>query len=302
MTEQLTPEAPAPEPAPAVASAAPSASAVPPMPSHAPQAAPLAPAPAALSRPPRRALRAVARWTAAVLVCGGLGTGAALGISGMERTDVPGLATRDDGRWDYPELSLPALPAGSPRPFSDANTAQIHHADLRRLVLPAPAGATADKKLTGGWAGADTYLSEYAPDKRDGLRAGLRDLAVRDIAARGWTMADGTVARVYLLRFGSVAFAQEYAERHISAVLNASAAPLAAAPATELDPGWPRARTVDGVKQTVFVEPEPYGPTQVRQAYLMAGDTLALVVTEKKGGAPAVPFHQTVILQSQLLG
>ena len=41
---------------------------------------------------------------------------------------------------------------------------------------------------------------------------------------------------------------------------------------------------------------------QVRQAYLVAGDTLGLVVQSRKGRALAVPFQQTVVLQSQLLG
>src|SRR5690606_1129705 len=117
-------------------------------------------------KPPRRVLRAVARWTAAALAFGVLGTGTAFGIASLERTDVPGLATEDDGRWDYPELSLPALPAGSPRPFSAGNPAEIHHADLRDLLLPAPAGAAPDKKLTGGWISTETFLDAYRQQDR----------------------------------------------------------------------------------------------------------------------------------------
>nr|WP_326592665.1 hypothetical protein [Streptomyces brevispora] len=71
------------------------------------------------------------------LVLGGLRAGTAHTITSTERTDVPGLATEGDGRWDFPRLSLPALPPGAPRPFSDGNTAEVHHADLRRLLLPA---------------------------------------------------------------------------------------------------------------------------------------------------------------------
>ncbi|MFD5783151.1 hypothetical protein [Streptomyces sp. NPDC126933] len=330
MTEQTTPPAeptPAPAPTPTPApepTPVPAASAVPPppeqppampsaMPSsdnpwqappaglpHAPLQPPLMPQ---QPRPPRRVLRAVARWTVAVLVCGGLGAGTAYGISAMERTDVPGLATQSDGRWEYPRLSLPALPAGSPRPFTEGNAAEIHHADLRELLLPAPAGATADKKLTGGWVSTDQYLSEYAEDRRSDLRQGLRDEAVRHIAARGWTMPDGTTSRVYLLRFQSVALAEDFKDRGILAGLTAGA-PLAGAPTTELDESWP-ASSSGGVPETstyVFTEPKPYGATQVRQAYVLAGDTLALVVHEKKGGASRVAFHQTLTLQNQLLG
>lgn len=75
-------------------------------------------------KPSRRVLWAVARWTAAVLVCGGLGTGTAFGIASMERHEVPGLATESDGRWEYPKLSLPALPADAPRPTATATWAR----------------------------------------------------------------------------------------------------------------------------------------------------------------------------------
>lgn len=290
MTEQLTQEperspGPAPEAAPA---------ALPPLPSQAP---PL-PAP---PRPPRRGLRAVARWTAAVLVCAVLGTGTAVGIARLDRTDVPGLATADDGRWDYPTLSLPALPAGSPRPFTHGNAAQTHHADLRELLLPAPAGATADKELAGGWVSVDQYVSAYAADQRARIKAVLRHDGVRHVAARGWTMPDGTVSRVYLLQFESVAFVQQFVLDGIGYVISAGA-PLAAAPEAVLDEGWSKTTQVRGTRTAAYVEPKPYGATQVRQGYIRAGDTLALVVNEKKGGAAAVPFHQTMILQTQLLG
>ncbi|MFM9607084.1 hypothetical protein ACKI1T_45545, partial [Streptomyces turgidiscabies] len=76
------------------------------------------------------------RWTAAVVVFAAAGTGAAYGIVGMERTDVPGLATESDGRWAYPTLVKPPLPSGSPGPFAETNPAGTHHADLRALLLP----------------------------------------------------------------------------------------------------------------------------------------------------------------------
>ncbi|NED90306.1 hypothetical protein G3I76_60795, partial [Streptomyces sp. SID11233] len=68
----------------------------------------------------------------------------------MHRDDVPGLSTKGDGRWDYPALSLPALREGEPRPGDEANRAGLHFADPRDLLLPAPAGAEADKALPGG--------------------------------------------------------------------------------------------------------------------------------------------------------
>ncbi|MFJ2583931.1 hypothetical protein [Streptomyces sp. NPDC087538] len=259
------------------------------------------PAPSPAPKPPRRVLRAVARWTAAALVLGGLGAGTAFGITSMERTDVPGLATESDGRWDYPELSLPALPAGSPRPYSDGNVAEIHHADLRRLLLPAPAGAVVDKKLDGGWVSTERYLSEYAKSSRSDLAQTLKDSAPRHVAARGWTMPDGTSTRIYLVRFNSTAFAQAFMD---SIAGSGSEASLVGAPETVLDEGWSGAGKVAGTSSYAYDEAKPYGEARVRHGYVVAGDTLALVVQSRKGeeSTRSVPFHQTVILQNQLLG
>ncbi|WP_405750831.1 hypothetical protein OHA19_18545 [Streptomyces sp. NBC_00012] len=266
-----------------------------------PQAPEPFPDPAPAPKPSRRVLRAVARWTVAALVLGGFGAGTAFGITSMERTDVPGLATGSDGRWDYPELSLPALPAGSPRPYSDGNVAEIHHADLRRLLLPAPAGAIVDKKLDGGWVSTEQYLSGYVKGERSDLTRTLKDSAPRHVAARGWTMPDGTSTRIYLVRFNSTAFAQYFMD---SIAGNGSDVPVVGAPETVLDEGWSGAGKVEGTSSYVYEEAKPYGEAQVRQGYVVAGDTLALVVQSRKGkeGTPGVPFHQTVILQNQLLG
>ncbi|MFD5751027.1 hypothetical protein [Streptomyces sp. NPDC127033] len=290
-------------------SVSPTADASAPAPDSGTASAPAAPVPAPASapvpapRPPRRLLRAVARWALAGAVFAGLGSGVAYGISGMERTDLPGLSTRGDGRWDYPELSLPALPVGTPRPFNPENAGEIHHADLRALLLRAPAGATPDKKLTGGSVSTERYVSEYAPDQRAALSVLLDDYAVRHVAARGWTMPDGTVSRVYLLRFPSSGLAAGFKQEGLSAGSGAGVS-LAAAPGAEPDASWPDAAPGSEmfVSTDVYVEPEPYGPTQARHAYVAGGDTVGLIVHEKKSGAAAVPFHQSVVLQSQLLG
>lgn len=267
-----------------------------------PELPPTPPVPPSAPRPPRRILRAVARWTVAVLVLGGVGAGTAYEITAMERNDVPGLATESDGRWDYPRLSLPALPAGKPRPFSEGNTAEIHYADLRALLLPAPAGATGDKKLAGGWVSTRQFVSEYEEENRNDIAATLRDGGLRHIAARGWTMPDGTSSRVYLLRFNSTGFAQAFLDdRYIG---GSAGDPLAGAADADLDESWSGDGKVEGTTAHVFAEAKPFGSAQVRQSYLVAGDTVALIVQSRKGsgGTPRVPFHQTVILQNQLLG
>ncbi|MFF1915633.1 hypothetical protein ACFVYE_29395 [Streptomyces sp. NPDC058239] len=296
MTEQTT-ETPA-APVPAEATPVPQAPEPPSAPPRVPEPSS---APPPVPEPPRRVLRAVARWTVAALVLGGLGAGTAFGITSMERTDVPGLATESDGRWDYPELGLPALSAGSPRPFSDGNVAEIHYADLRRLLLPAPAGATVDKKLDGGWVSTEQYLSEYVKGERSDITQILKDSAPRHVAARGWTMPDGTSTRIYLVQFNSTAFAQYFMD---SVSGSGSGVPLVGAPETVLDEGWSGGGKVEGTASYAYDEAKPYGEAQVRQGYLVAGDTLALVVQSRKGeeGTRSVPFRQTLILQNQLLG
>ncbi|WP_411071163.1 hypothetical protein [Streptomyces sp. cmx-4-25] len=314
MTEQtLTPEPSAPSaptdptaPPGAEATAVPEAMAAPeatPVPETAsvPEtAAAAAPAPAPAPKKTRRVLRGVARWTAAVLVCGGVGAGAAMGITAVERTDVPGLATAPDGRWDYPELTLPALPEGAPRPWTDGNEGEIHHADLRKLLLPAPKGATVDPGLNGGWAGLDPYLALLAEKDRGEAERYVADSALRHVAARGWTTPDGTTTRVHLLRFASVAFAEDFKDVTTEKISKSDGLPPGVEEA-EVD------TSVGGIDVPylslyAYAEAEPYGPEQTRWAYIQAGDTFGVVTQTRRGGTPTVPFQQTVALQAQLLG
>lgn len=285
------------------AAGAPGAPGMPGMPGM-PQPAAGPPGPPAPKWHRKPAVRAFARWTAALLICAGAGTGTAMGITAADRTDVPGLATTGDGRWEYPRLEHPALPAGKPRPFSDGNSGEVHYADTRELVLPAPEGATEDKELTGDWVSTDRYLEEYVKDDRASLRTALSDLAVRHVAARGWTMPDGTSVRVYLLQFSSTAYTDHFLDEDLDA--SVPGAEIEGAGETEMDedfpvPGSDNAGTDHKGRFEVHRERKPYGDTQVRQAYLASGDIAGLVVAEKKGGVDDVPFAQTVILQSRLL-
>ncbi|KOU56745.1 membrane protein [Streptomyces sp. MMG1533] len=251
----------------------------------------------------RRVLRAVLRWTAAVVVFAAVGASAAYGITRMERTDVPGLATESDGRWDYPQLTKPPLPSGSPEPFAEANKAGAHYADLRALVLPAPTGATDDKALRGedGWLATKDFLAEYESDERDDLRQQLVDDGLRHIAARGWTTEDGTHTRIYLLHFDTAAVVDEVFSGDIGPYSGPGRA-VRGAPDSVTDEDFPEPARVDDVQRSVYTEAKPYGAEHVRQAYLAAGDVLAVIIQSRKGTAKAVPFQQTVTLQSQLLG
>ncbi|MEV5933969.1 hypothetical protein AB0L56_14820 [Streptomyces sp. NPDC052079] len=255
-------------------------------------------------RKDRQSLRAALRWTAAVVVFAVAGAGTAYGISRMERTDLPGLATKSDGRWDYPPLTKPPLPSGSPGPQVESNPAGTHHADLRALLLPAPEGAEENKALRGtdGWLETEKFLKEYADkEDRESLRQQLVDGGLRHIAARGWTTEDGTRTRIYLLRFDTAAMV----EGRFFAPYFSYVDPVYAVRGTEtmaFDESIPDKTAVPGVERTVYVESKPYGKEQERYAYLAAGDVLALVLQSRKGTAHAVPFRQTVVLQSQLLG
>ncbi|MET7538775.1 hypothetical protein [Streptomyces sp. NPDC005507] len=267
-----------------------------------PQQPGLVPAEAAPPAPrDRRVLRAVLRWTAAVAVFGVIGAATAYGVTEQKRTDLPGLATESDGRWTYPAIEKPPLPAGSPAPFADANDSETHYADLRKLVLPQPRGATPDTALAGkdGWLPTSVYLDAYEKEARQDLGQQLKDDGLRQIAARGWTTPDGTRTRIYALRFTSAAFT-----RIVHADLTDNVASPADAPyADEEYGGWAEKVDIQYTKRNVFTEAKPYGRTAVRYAYIEAGDVIALVIQSGKASLPPrITFQQTVVLQSQLLG
>ncbi|MBT2364872.1 hypothetical protein J7E88_05935 [Streptomyces sp. ISL-10] len=283
--------APAPAPGPGTEPAP----ALPPVPADGP--APEAAGP----RPHSRALRAALRWTAAAAVCGGVAVGTALAITSMERTDVPGLATEHDGRWTYPELSLPALPAGSPRPYTEGNEAEIHHADLRQLLLPAPEGATVDKKADGVWMDPDAFVELYEKDERADIRQALTDSALRRIATRAWTMPDGTRTRIHLLQFTSGAYSQGFV--YDSLRPGAGGGPLQVGVGVgRIDSKVLDAAEVEFTGVQAYEEIAPYGPEQTSWTYITAGDTLALITQTRDKAVLGVPYQQTVILQNQLLG
>jgi hypothetical protein len=221
----------------------------------------------------------------------------------MERTDVPGLATQSDGRWQYPTLTKPPLPSGRPGPFAEENKAGSHYADLRALVLPAPQNATVDKALRGtdGWLATKDFLAEYAEkDDRAELAQKFTDDGLRHIAARGWTTPDGTETRVYLLQFDTASVVDELTSE--IAPYGGPGYQLRGAADSVADEAFPNAAKVTDVTRVAYTESKPYGAEQTRHAYVFSGDVLALVVQSRKGTANPVPFQQTVTLQSQLLG
>lgn len=307
MTEQTqrpAPQRPDPQeaiPQEAVAQEAVAPEAVGPVPGRSPL--PVVPPPPAAVRKDRRALRAALRWTSVAAVFCLVGAGTAYGISRMERTDLPGLATASDGRWDYPELVRPPLPPGSPGPLEAGNRAGTHYADLRALVLPAPRGATVEPEPRGtdGWLPVEDFLADYATgEHRRELARKLTDHGLRHIAGRGWTTPDGTRTRIRLLRFDTAAVSETLLTGDL-ANTGAPAYPVRGAEYYALDETFPPGAHMKGVMLFPYAEIKPYGAEQVRQAYFSAGDTIAVITQTRKGGVDAVPFRQTVTLQTELL-
>ncbi|MFF4770050.1 hypothetical protein ACFY1V_26395 [Streptomyces sp. NPDC001255] len=250
----------------------------------------------------RRGPRAAVRWGLAVVLCAGLAGGSAAYVTSLHRADVPGLSTKSDGRWDYSELSLPALRTDEPKPGDRANTAGTHFADPRDLLLPAPAGAKTDKALPGGVVPVDRFVAEYGKDDRAKLRDALDVTGLRQVTARGWTMPDGTHARVYLLRFPGAGYAASFLGEDLGARAQAPAIEPRGSSLSARDPGWePFPAAYEAGSGMAYAEEAPFGARQIRHGYLRMGDTVALVITDHPGRTPAVPFRQMMILQGQLL-
>lgn len=261
----------------------------------------------------RRKLFAALRWTAAVLVFAVVGAGTAYGVVQPERTKIPGLSTLPDGRWTYPELAKPELPAGAPLPGATDNPDGTHYAALSGLLLPAPEGSRPDdvvKADKDGKVEPDAFLEEYAPDDRPKLKEGFEYEGLRQITGRSWTMPDGTRTRVYLLRFHSSSFVDTFRGCGTNTRLTG-------ADSLSVDLSWSKAKTeqfstvgsggfvgsgtLSSSEFSLYEEAKPFGDEQVRFGCLQMGDVQGVVVQSRKGGLPIIPFHQTVILQGQLL-
>lgn len=251
-----------------------------------------------------KATRAVSalRWIAVLAVFAVGGTATAYGVTRLDREDVPGLASATEGLWEYPRLSSPPLPSGSPAPFADEDEPGVHHADPRALVLPAPKGAVEDRALRGsdGWLTTGDFLSEYAEPDRAALDQLLIDTGLRHVTARGWTTEDGTHTRIYLLHFGTAAVVDDLFHQHI-ALRDAPGHRVRGAERAVYDGDLPDASGIEEIRRSAYDERRPYGAEHVRQAYLSAGDVLAVVLQSREGTVGTGPFVQTLALQSQLL-
>ncbi|MEU9075566.1 hypothetical protein [Kitasatospora sp. NPDC048538] len=347
MTDHATPPQPSPQPP----------SELPPPPPAPPAAPALAPlgtsevigtapqAPAAPETPEEREARlarrtrrrrAALRWSTATLVFALAGTGAALAVTAPERTDIPGLATASDGRYTFPPLALPPLPAGKSAP--DPKGKGLHQADLRHLLLPTPkeaggpltaptfpapsappsagpsASASASASAPASPAASATASptpSATGPAPADwvpcdavlaeqqnpaALRALLVQDACRAATVREWTASDGTRTQIRLLRFGSSAESWDVFSSLRSDSLP-KALPGVRVAARE---GWDAVPGIDLSTKETSVNGAKGTPT-ARLAYLSASDVLAVITMTNPDGVPAAAFRQVVTLQSDLL-
>jgi len=234
-----------------------------------------------------------------VLLAGGIGTGLTFALTAPARTDLPGLGTPADGRWSFPALVLPALPSGASAPNGNASGGLAHAADPRGLLLPLPTGATADHALASGdgLVGAAAFAALFQDPNQ--ARVDLSTDAVRTIAARGWTMPDGTTTRVYLLHFRSSDTASDtYAQFTDDSRRLAVAA--SAARDQVLDDRDPAPNGEDDMSMS---QPAGSGKGAVRVGFVEAGDMVGMVVMTAPDGkaVPAVDFRQVMVLQEEML-
>ncbi|WP_377270257.1 hypothetical protein [Peterkaempfera sp. SMS 1(5)a] len=250
-------------------------------------------------QPPRnrRRLRTVLRWGAAVLVLGLAGTEAAIAVTTPDRTDIPGLRTAPDGRYAFPELTLPPLPSGRPSPFANGNDGR-HWADLRGLLLPAPKEAT-NVTTSARSSSADQECKAFTLLFTDSARTGrqMKESLCRRGAGRTWTTPDGTRTEIRLVGFGSQAESQAFYSAIYGTGVKTVSNSFAADNADFQLPS--------GLESLALSEPKQIGGKQrdiVHVVELRAGDLVGAVVMSNPAGVPATAYRQVVTDQGELLG
>jgi hypothetical protein len=274
-------------------------------------------APAATRKQRRGALL---RWGAAALILVLTGTGTALAVTAPDRTDLPGLATPNDGRYAFPVLALPQLPSGSPAPSSTEAKGR-HFADLRGLLLPAPRGAVEASPppaspTPGASPGAGVRPSappsapalpyadvpwlacgDFAKGDRaaDKITQAISEYGCRAATRRVWTAADGTRTEIWLFRLGS----RTEATGLYGALADSGPKdqPQLQLDILDLDASLPA-----GVVNTRATVQKVAGLPTVRTTTMTQGDVVASIAMVNPGGVPIQPYRQVSLLQWQLLG
>ena len=225
------------------------------------------------------------RWVGAVVVTLAVGAGCAFAVTAPKRTELPGLATASDGRYSFAPLTLPTLAPGQSDPNSKANAGQQHVSDIRKLLLPAPAGATPDHSLPGaaGWVSRTLTLGVADSTAADQT---LGTYGWRHTAGVAWKTPDGADTKIYLLQFTDGDSAE------LAATLFDGFGGEPETSRTDLtgpdEVGIGYSKSVDGSKTTW------YGSATV-------GDTVFMLVYTAPASVGIAPFQQELDLQIELL-
>lgn len=247
-----------------------------------------------------RRRRNALRWAGAVVLMLAVGGGTAYALTIPQRTDMPGLGTVPDGRYTFPALTLPALPAGQPAPSASENSeAKQHLADIRKLLLPQPVGATAQsvKGAVGGWLADPSALFVDRDSKRTFAEFGLRHTA-----ASSWKTSDGATTTIYLLQFADAKLAT-------SAQTALSDGKMTAEDENALTTALTGGPTDTSAQDLVLLAsglPGEYSTlkasgTLTRYGSFLAGDISVLIVQSGPASLPFAPFQQVMSLQAEML-
>lgn len=226
------------------------------------------------------------RWVGAVVTVLAVGGACAYGVLEQKRTDLPGLATASDGRYDFAPISMPTLALGQSDPLAEGNAGSQHLADIRKLLLPAPAGASKDTSLPGasGWVSEKDTLAA-AKDAAEGTETFATN-GWRHTAGTAWKTPDGAETKIYLVQFvdgeacnnASTDFSQ------FTGGLNA----------------FPTSITVNSTTSVVYTKVTK-GATTTWSGAVAVGDTEFLITFTAPKSVGLAPFEQEVDLQAELL-
>lgn len=236
-------------------------------------------------QPPKAKRRFPWRWVGASVLTLAVGSGCAFGVIAVKRTDIPGLATAADGRYDFAPLVLPALAPGQTDPNDAGNEGGQHLADIRELLLPAPEGATRDAALPG----ATGWVTESATLALLGAAASAENLATdgwRHTAGVSWTTPDGAETKIYLLQFIDAVAAGD-----AGSGFNGFGG---------VDSSQPQYFSVNGVTPVSY-QKSVHGGTATWYGEVQVRDTEFLIVYQAPDSVGIAPFEQEADLQVELL-
>jgi hypothetical protein len=150
--------------------------------------------------PPKPRRKFPWRWVGAVVTMLAVGAGCAFAVMAPQRTELPGLKTASDGRYDFAPLVLPTLAPGQSDPNQSSNLGAQHISDIRKLLLSPPRGAVPDHSLPGttGWVSRSATLALLGNEQ---AAEQLNTDGWRHTAGIAWKTPDGAETKIWLVQF-----------------------------------------------------------------------------------------------------